>query len=306
MKVLVAGGTGALGPPIVRALTGAGHDVVVTSRSGSRSGPAASAGASTVVADLLDATAVDTAVADAAPEVVIHAATALPPAGPQRWSDLEATNALRDKGTAHLVAAAEGHGVRRIVGQSFLGGYAPVTDPAVRLAETAPFGDPGSGPAGLRASTAAMAALERAILGSAVDGVVLRFGFFYGDPAADAAMVAALRQRRIPLPGGAPGVLSYVHVDDAATAVLAAVEDAPAGSTYNIADDEAVSFGDHLRAIADAHGAPRPWSVPRFVGTVAAPAGVEFICKHRPLAVGRAREELGWSAHRHVSPGSTG
>lgn len=251
-----------------------------------------------VVADLLDETAVETMLADVRPDVAVHAATALPLAGPQRWSQLTATNALRDRGSRLLVKAALRHGVRRVVGQSFLAGYAPTPDPAQRLTETAAFGDAAPGNGGLRDAVDALQQLERYIFDSDLEGVVLRFGFFYGDPGADGALRDALRRRRLPLPGGAPGVVSYVHVDDAADAVLAAVERMNPGSCYNVDDGEPRSFGDYVRAVASSVGAPPPRTVPAVIGRLIAPAAVEFITKHRPLDVTAIRSDLGWQAQR--------
>jgi nucleoside-diphosphate-sugar epimerase len=297
VRVLVVGGTGALGAPVVRALTRAGHEVTVTTRSTRRSAVAQTAGASTAVADLLDPSAFDRAMGLVEPEVVVHAATALPAGGPQRWSQLAATNALRGSGTRQLVESAARHGVRRVVSQSFLAGYAPVTDPNARLAETASFGEP-TGARGLRAATVALRELESHTMTSGVEGVVLRFGFFYGDPAGTDALHAALRRRRLPLPGDAPGVVSFVHVDDAAAAVLAATETAAAGQVLNVADDEPATFGDYVRATAASIGAPPPRTVPTALGRLLAPAAVEFICKHRPLDTSQVRAELGWSPRR--------
>ena len=293
VRVLVAGGTGALGVPVARVLQRAGHEVVGTSR---RPGVRARQDAEwrTVGMDLLDPTSVDQVMAAVKPDAVVHAATALPTGGPRRWSMVSATNALRDRGTGVLVAAARTHGVRRLVAQSFVGGYPRVEDPAVRLGEDAPFGQP-AGSHGQRQVNAALRALEEQTLSGHVDGVVLRFGFFYGDPATTEALQAALRRRRLPLPGGAPGVVSFVHVRDAARAVLLALEAGPAGATFNVADPEPRPFGDYLRDMAARIGAPSPLSVPVPVARLVAPAVVEFVCRHRPMDTTRARTGLGWS-----------
>lgn len=301
MRVLVVGGSGALGLPVVRALTAAGHDVSATSRSNRRSGATAAAGARIVIADLLDPTGLEQALTAAAPEVVVHAATALPPGGPRRWSQLAATNALRDRGTALLMAAAARHGVRRVVSQSFAGGYTPVEDPQARLRETAPFGQVAGAARGAAQAVRALAALERHTREGPVFGVALRFGFFYGDTAGNAALHHALRRRQLPLPGAASGTVSFVHVEDAAAAVVAAAEHAGAGAVYNVADEHPCRFGDYLRAVARAIGAPLPWTVPTAVAALAAPAAVEFVGRHRPLDSTRIRDELGWApAHPNV------
>jgi nucleoside-diphosphate-sugar epimerase len=300
MRVLVFGGSGALGLPSIRALTAAGHAVVAVSRSARRAATVVRAGADAVVADLLDATAVDRTVADVRPEVVVHAATALPAGGPQRWSQLELTNVLRDRGSQLLAQAAARHQVRRLVNQSFLGGYQPIAAPDRRLSERAAFG-PTGGSRGLRRAAGALAAIEQHTRQGPFEGVVLRFGFFYGDKPGTDALHAALISRRLPLPGGAPGVVSFIHVDDAAAAVVAAVQRAPAGAVYNVADAAPCRFGEYVCAVAAAIDAPRPRTVPTIVARVVAPAAVEFVTKHRPLDATHLCTQTGWSpAHRNV------
>jgi nucleoside-diphosphate-sugar epimerase len=299
MRVLVVGGSGALGVPVVRALVAGGHEVWATSRGTGRQATIREAGGTPLVADLLDPSAVERAVGAAEPEVVVHAATALPAGGPQRWAQASATNALRARGTAVLMSVAGRLRVRRVVSQSFLGGYRPVADAGQRLSEAAPFAETaGAGPSGLREVMAALRALEEHTLHGGVQGVVLRFGFFYGDPAGTEALLRGLRRRRLPLPGGAPGVVSFVHVDDAAAAVLAAVEQAVTGDVFNVAEEPPRPFGQHLRQVAEAAGAPPPFTVPAAAARLVAPAAVEFVCRHRPLDAAAIRARLGWSAIR--------
>jgi len=289
MRVLVAGATGALGRPLVRGLVEAGHEVIGTTRSPHRRSLVERLGGQGVVMDALDRVAVAAAVAQARPDAVIHALTALPPAGPVRLRQLEATNRLRLQGTANLVAAAQQARVGRLIAESFIGVYGLGTGEL--LTEESPLPESGG-----RAATAiaALRSLEEQVLG--VGGIVLRYGFFYGAGVASTqAVVERLRRRRLPLPGGGSGVGAWIHIQDAAAATIAVLEHAEAGVTYNVVDDEPASFGEYFGELAGLLGAPPPRRVPVWLARLLAPYATAIAVDARlRVANGKLRRDLGW------------
>lgn len=284
-RVLVAGGTGVLGRVAVPALQDAGHEVVTTSRRASGLD-----GVRHIPADALDADATRRAVAEAAPEVVVHALTALPPEGPRKAGDVAATNRLRIAGTDNLVAACEAAGVRRLVGESFMLVYGTGPYPAEPVTEDAALA-PSSG----NAIVDALRHLEHAILDAQLEGIVLRFAGFYGlGSGTTEGQVAALRARRLPLPGGAPSVLSFIHIEDAARAIVAAVASGRPGEVYNVCDDEPVTAGTFFTDMARTIGAPRPRTIPLWLTKLVAPMAARFLAGTQlPLSNAKLRT-LGW------------
>jgi 2-alkyl-3-oxoalkanoate reductase len=227
MRIFVAGATGALGRRLVPLLVERGHQVAAMTRTAGKAPGLRAAGAEPVVADALDRDAVLTAVAAARPEVVVHQLTDLAGTTSFRKFDREfaATNRLRTEGTDHLVAAATAAGAGRLVAQSFAGWpFARVGGP-VKTEDDPLNPDP---PAELRRTLDAIRHLESAVLGTeGLAGIVLRYGGFYG-PGTSAGdggfMLDDLRRRRFPMVGAGTGVWSFVHIDDAAAATVAAVE----------------------------------------------------------------------------------
>jgi 2-alkyl-3-oxoalkanoate reductase len=290
VKVFVAGAGGVLGRHLLPLLIDAGHEVVGTSRSLERLVDIESVGAEAVKLEALDRQAVADAVAAARPDAIVHALTALPPAGPSRVADLDATNRLRIEGTANLLAAARHAGVERFVAESLIGVYGSRAG-VEPLTEDAPLADVPAAGAGV---VGALRSLEEQVLGSG--GIALRFGFFYGaDVPSTQAAIARLRRRLLPMPGGAPGVASYVHVDDAASGIVAALERGRGGEAYNIVDDEPVSFGEFFRRLAVSAGAPAPVSIPVWLGRLVAPYATALaVDAQLPASNHRARSELGW------------
>jgi 2-alkyl-3-oxoalkanoate reductase len=289
MKVLVAGATGVLGSRLVSALVAAGHIVVGTSRSAERATAVARLGGRGIILDALDRSAVQAALEEHRPDAVIHALTALPPGGPNRPSDLAATNRLRTEGTCNLVDACAAVGVSRLVAESFIGVYGSGSRAPLAEADL-PQPPPGDGFAVVQA----LRSLEDRVLG--VDGVVLRYGLLYGRrvPSTEAA-IRRLRRRMLPMPGGAPGIASWVHADDATTATIVALERAAGGSVYNVVDDEPVTFGEFFAELAKRVGAPRPMRIPVFLGRLVAPYATRLAVDAR-LAVTNRKivNELGW------------
>jgi len=291
MKVFVAGGTGAIGMPLVHALVAGGHEVWATTRSADKQSAIRGAGAAPVVVDALDAAALEKAVREAAPTHVVHELTALPKTGPRRASDLEPTNRLRDEGTRNLLQAAIAAGARRIVGGSFA------------LLASAP---PVEGPdADVDRAVAALRSMESQILAAArvdsIEGIVLRYGLFYGpgNPATD-ELIAMARKRWLPRVRNDGGQLPYIHVDDAVAATMAALEHGPSGSVYDIVDDHPASFSEMVTELAHVAGAPRPLTVPGWLVRVAAPYMARLFTLRLQLSNVAARRELGW-APRYAS-----
>ena len=247
MKVFVAGATGALGKQLVPMLVANGHEVVGMTRTEAKRDQLRSLGAQPVVADALDADAVGRAVGEAEPDVIVHQLTAIPPAINMRRFDREfaLTNRLRTEGTDHLLSAGQAVGVKRFVAQSNAGPYARTGGPVKR--EDDPLDD--DPPPAMRQGLAAIRHLEAAVTGALwTEGLVLRYGWFYGPGTSIAldppgSQIELIRKRQFPIVGGGTGIWSFIHIEDAATATLAAVEGGPAG-IYNVVDDEPAPVSD--------------------------------------------------------------
>lgn len=296
MRVFVAGATGVVGQPLVRKLLAAGHDVTGTTRSQDRAAQIEAAGATAVVCDALDADSVALAVEGAGPEVVVNQLTNLPTDGNQRKSGyFDSTNRLRREGGRILIEAAQSAGVKRLVTQSIAFTYMPegsrVKD------ESAPTMGGFPGPQG--EAFAAMLDHERSVLeADGLEGLVLRYGFFYGPGtyyANDGATAEEVRKRRYPVVGAGTGTFSFVHVDDAADAACLAVSAGSQG-IYNVVDDEPAALKDWLPVYAEALGARPPRKVPFWLARLIAGKGLaEAAIGMRGASNGKARDELGWT-----------
>ena len=283
MRVFVAGGSGTIGVPLVRALVQAGHDVTAMTRSADKQQQLRQLGAVPAVADALDATALAAAVSAARPTHVIHQLTALPKEGVRRASDLAATNRLRTEGTRNLIEAAVAAGAQRIIAGSFALFQG---DPAERLPE-------------VRAAAKAVASMETQILDASragrIEGIVLRYGLFYGpENPATIKMVSLVRRRMLPVIRGDHGQLPVIHVDDAVSATVAALDHGPAGSVYDIVDNEAVSISAIVRTIAEEAGARAPFAVPAWLPRLFAPYMAGLMGMQMPLSNRKARADLLW------------
>jgi nucleoside-diphosphate-sugar epimerase len=299
MKIFIAGASGAIGSQLVPQLVARGHEVVGTTRSAAKTGTLRALGAEPVILDVLDPDAVADVVAKAEPEVIVHQATAL--AGPLSMRNVKrmaaATGRLRSEGTDHLLAAGRAVGVGRFVAQSNFavlertGG--PVADESGRI-------DPNP-PADAKEAADAMRHLEEAVTGITwADGIVLRYGGFYGpgtgiEAAPDAVMAGLIRKRRFPIVGGGGGVWSMVHIVDAASATVAAIECGKPG-IYHVADDEPAPVRDFLPVLARALGAKPPRRVPAWVvRLLAGKAAVDMMTRARGISSEKAKRELGWT-----------
>jgi len=303
MKILVAGATGALGKQLVPRLVAGGHDVAGMTRSDSRVEAVRSLGASPVVADALEPEEVARAVAEVEPEVIVHQLTAL--AGsltdvrhPDRA--FAPTDRLRTEGTDHLLAAGRAVGVRRFIAQSYAGWRFSRRDGPV-VSEEDPFDL--DLPDKLRQLLGAIRYLEDAVTGAGwTEGLVLRCGNFYGPGTSmgpDGEHFEMVAKRKFPLVGSGAGVWSFIHIEDAAEATVAAIERGNRG-IYNIVDDEPAAVAEWLPALAGALGAKPPPRVPRWLGRfLAGEAAAVMMTEVRGASNAKAKRELGWRpSHR--------
>jgi nucleoside-diphosphate-sugar epimerase len=290
MKVFVAGASGVIGTRLVSQLIDRGHEVVGTHRTRERGERVAALGAEPVQLDLLDARSVRKAVLAAAPDAIVHEATAL---GDAVWSRnfdkaFAGTTALRTTGTDALLAAAREAGVDRFVAQSFASyRYARVGGPV--KTEDDPLD--AAAPSNAVEAWNGMNSLDDKV--AAAGGIVLRYGVFYG--AANDGLIEPVRKRQFPIIGAGGGYTSWIHLDDAATAtVLALEQDGPA--IYNVVDDEPAPVRDWLPVMAAALGAKPPRHFPVWLARlVAGEAAVVMGTTARGASNAKAKRELGWS-----------
>ncbi|MFJ8031940.1 NAD-dependent epimerase/dehydratase family protein [Streptomyces sp. NPDC096032] len=300
MRVFVAGGTGVLGRRLVPRLRASGHQVTATTTSTEKLAQLAQLGADGVLMDGLDAASVGETVAKARPDVIVHQMTAISVthAGkpdikhPDRW--FATTNRLRTEGTDHLLAAAEAAGVSHVVAQGYAswngireGGWVKTEeDPLDRLEGTAAH-------VGLKA----LGHVEDVVLKAG--GAVLRYGSFYGPGAID-DQVELVRKRQYPLVGSGAGYSSWVHLDDAASATVLAVEQRARG-VFNVVDDDPAPAREWLPHLAACAGAKRPMRVPVWLARLlAGDQAVVMMTEGRGFSNAKAKRELGWQL-RHPS-----
>ncbi|MEU6376040.1 NAD(P)-dependent oxidoreductase [Streptomyces sp. NPDC046909] len=294
MRVLVAGGTGALGRRLVPQLVARGHQVTATTTSAAKLGLLEQLGARGVVMDGLDAGSVGEAVASARPDTIVHQMTALSvthsgkPNMRKAERYFELTNRLRTEGIDHLLAAAEATGVSHVVAQSHAsmnglreGGWVKTEDDPLEVLE----------------GTTAITHLEDAVVKAG--GAALRYGGFYG-PGANDDQVMMVRKRLFPLVGGGTGHVSWVHLDDAASATVLAVEQRAHG-VFNIVDDEPAPSSEWLPHLAKCAGAKPPRRVPVWLARLlAGEMAVGMMTEGRGFSNAKAKRELGWEL-RHPS-----
>jgi nucleoside-diphosphate-sugar epimerase len=294
MRVFVAGATGVLGQRLVPQLVACGHQVTGTTTSPAKLNVLEKLGADGVVMDGLDALSVGAAVAAARPDTIVHEMTAISPAhaGKPDFRHIDkwfaTTTRLRTEGTDHLLAAAQAAGVAHVVAQGFAswngireGGWVKTEDDPL---------DPGTGTV-MESGASAMRYLEDTVLRAG--GAVLRYGGFYGPGATD-DQVELVRKRQFPLVGSAAGYLSWIHLDDAASATVLAVEQKVTG-VFNIVDDEPAPSRQWLPYLAECAGARRPIRVPAWLARLlAGEAAVMMMTEGRGFSNARAKRELGW------------
>jgi nucleoside-diphosphate-sugar epimerase len=289
MRVFVAGGTGVIGRCLVPQLVARGHQVTATTTSAGRLELLEQLGAEGIVMDGLDAASVGEAVAAARPDAIVHQMTGLSEAHagkpnlrkPERFFAI--TNRLRSEGTDHLLAAAEATGVTNFVAQSAAifngireGGWVKTEEDPLDVVE----------------GTKAINHLEDVVVKAG--GVVLRYGGLYGPGATD-DQVKLVRKRLYPLVGGGTGYFSWVHLDDAASATVLAVEQQAKG-VFNIVDDEPAPVSEWLPYLAKCAGAKPPRRLPAWLARLlAGEMMVDMMTnKGRGFSNAKAKRELGW------------
>lgn len=296
MKTLVVGATGALGRPLVRQLVAAGHEVLGTTRSARNEPLVRAAGAKPVVLDALDRDAVLAAVAAAAPDVIIHQATALSAmsGNPRRFDDdFETTNRLRTTGLEYLLEAAGKAGTGRVLVQSYTGWPNQREGSLVKSEDDALDPDP---PKSCARTLDAIRTSERLV--TEAGGLALRYGAFYGPGSnlfGDGAIAELIRRRRFPILGKGTGMGSFIHLEDAAAATVAALDHGAPG-VYNIVDDDPAPVSEWLPHLAAALGAKPPMRLPVWLGRLAAgELAVAMMTQSRGSSNAKAKRELGWT-----------
>jgi nucleoside-diphosphate-sugar epimerase len=291
MRVFVAGGSGVIGRRLVPQLVARGHQVTATTTSPAKLGLLEQLGADAVVMDGLDAVSVGKAVAEARPDAIVHQMTAIGGKKPDmkhmdRW--FATTNRLRTEGTDHLLAAAEATGVSNFVAQSYAswngirkGGWVKTEEDPL---------DPMKGTTA-HAGMEAIRHVEDVVVKAG--GAALRYGWLYGPGASD-TLVEAVRKRQFPLVGGGTGYCSWVHVDDAASTTVLAVEQQAKG-VFNVVDDEPAPASEWLPYLAACAGAKPPMRVPKWLARLlAGEVAVTMMTEGRGFSNAKARRELGW------------
>jgi nucleoside-diphosphate-sugar epimerase len=295
MRVFVAGGSGAMGRRLVPQLVTRGHQVTATTTSSAKLGLLAELGAEGVVMDGLDAVSVGEVVARAKPDTIVHQMTGLSFAHagkldfrrPERFGAL--TNRLRIEGTDHLLAAAEATRVSHVVAQSYAMWTANREGGLVTEEEPLPLQDL---PAKIRIIVEPLHHVEDVVVKTG--GAVLRYGGFYGPGGGIEDQIELVRKRKLPIIGGGTGYFSWVHLDDAASATVLAVEQRASG-VFNIVDDEPAHASEWLPYLAACVGAKRPLRIPKWlVRPLAGEMGVAIMTEGRPFSNAKAKRELGW------------
>ena len=296
MRVLVAGASGAVGARLIPMLVAAGHDVTGLTRSPSKTGAVAARRSDPGRRGRPRRAAVREAVLSARPEVVVHEMTALANASDLRHFDraFAQTNRLRTEGLDHLLAAARETGARKVVAQSYCGWpFARVGGPV--KTEDDPLDS--TPPREFERSLQAIRHLESAVAEATdFDGIVLRYGAFYGPGSGlfDGSALDQLRRRLFPVIGDGGGWWSFLHLDDAAEATACAIETGASG-IYNIVDDDPAPVRDWLPALATMIGAKPPRHIPRWLARfVAGEHMVVLMTECRAGSNAKARRELGW------------
>jgi nucleoside-diphosphate-sugar epimerase len=294
MRVFLAGATGVIGRQLVPMLLAEGHQVTGMTRTPEKLAALRGQGAEAVLADAFDAGAVRAAVLQARPDAVIHQLTSIPSRiDPRRIErDFAINDRLRAEGTRHLVQAAREAGAGRIVAQSIAFAYAP-GPPGTVHRESDPLHVDAAMP--FRRAVDALGELERAVVQAG--GLVLRYGYFYGPGSAisrDGSMGRDLARRRMPIVGRGEGVWSFIHVEDAARATVAALQHGAQGA-YNVVDDEPAPVSEWLPALAAGTGSPRPMRIPTWIARIfAGRYGVETMTRAQGASNELAKRELAW------------
>ena len=296
MRIFLAGSTGVIGRELLPLLIERGHEVVALTRREEEVARLRSAGAEPAVADVFDAEGLRSVVAKARPEAVVHELTSLPDVfDPGRIAEqFAANNRIRREGTLNLLDGARAGGAKKVVAQSIAFGYKPVGS-RIKSEEAPLFVD---APEPWGESVRAAKDLEEAVLDDeGIEGVVLRYGHLYGPGtffAPDGQIGRGLLAGAVPIAGEGEGTYSFLHVQDVASATVAAVEGWPSG-VYNVVDDAPARAREWLPYYAEILGAVEPPRVSREELLEAAGwLTLHQITEMRGASNARAREQ-GWA-----------
>jgi len=297
MKIFLAGATGAIGKHLIPLLAAAGHKVTGTTRRTDRVMSIYLAGATPVLMDALNPSDVLDAVKEAKPDVIIHELTSIPENfNMRRWDqEFAQTNRLRTEGTDNLLAAARAVGCPRFIAQSYTGWPYERTGSWVKTEQDPLLLSPE--PAWHK-TLQAIKHVESSVLNEqSMEGFVLRYGALYGPDTSIAPggpVLEAVRQRQLPIVGNGNGFWSFLHIDDAASATLAAVESKAPG-LYNIVDDEPARVSKWLPYLAETLNAKPPRHVPGWLARFAiGPHGVALMTAGRGASNEKAKALLPW------------
>jgi nucleoside-diphosphate-sugar epimerase len=297
MRILLAGASGAIGQTLIPLLVQQ-HDVFGAFRNPSHADRVKALGATPVILDALDADAVQARLSEIKPQAVLHQLTAIPARLDLRHieREFEMTNRLRTEGTRNLATAAVRAGVERFIAQSFAGW--PYARRGITLKTEEDDLDP-TPPPQMKTTLDAIETLEHTVLREqGFTGIILRYGPFYGPHssiAKDGAMVDEIRKRKVPVVGQGTGVWSFIHLHDAATATLAALNHAQRG-IYNIVDDDPAPVIEWLPFLAQCTGGPPPRHVPNWLAKIAiGEHAVALMNDIRGVSNSKAKTELRWA-----------
>ncbi len=285
-KILFTGATGVLGRAGVPLLVEAGHDVIGVARSPVDAGWLEEVGARPANVDLFSERELEDALAGI--DTVIHYATSIPPQSEmtkrRSWDD---NDRLRDIATSRIVDAALATGVERMIQQSVTFAYADGGDDWLDEESTIdPMWDV------LDSALAAEDHVSR-FRAKGGTGVVLRLSRLYGPGPVSADYIAAVTARKIPIVGRGDNYVSSIHVEDAATALMAAMD--VADGTYNVSDDEPVTSTDYVGSLARELGAAKPRHIPEWMARLGLGKAVGLFTTSQRVSNRRFVEATDWS-----------
>ena len=297
MRIFLAGGTGVIGRRLLPQLVRAGHQVTVMTRRTDQAQALHSAGAEVAIADVYDTAQLGQVIAKAKPDAVIHQMTALPQTIHPEKIEVEfaANDRVRTDGTHNLVSAAQGADVSRVVAQSIAFVYEPTGAALKRETDPLWLGAPEP----FARTVAGVDTLERVVTGSeGIEGVVLRYGYFYGPGTAYApggSIAGMVATGQFPIVADGAGIFSFVHVDDAAAAAVASLGPIEPG-VYNIVDDQPAPVSEWLPLYAEELCAPDPRRVSEAAGRAAGGNyGLYLMTQQRGASNAKAKRNLSWA-----------